>query len=56
MCDRQCICKSCIYSCSNCKYNEEKIDECRYGGIKECSHYVNHNQPKNRKERRKKKK
>ena len=39
MCDRECICKSCVNNCSLCPSSEEKISECRNGGVKECECY-----------------
>lgn len=40
MCDRECICKKCKNGpCGICKYNEELINECSCGGIKDCKHF-----------------
>lgn len=40
MCNRECMCKKCANGpCGCCKHNEEKINECRSGGLKECEFY-----------------
>ncbi len=38
MCDRDCVCKSCMYACVECVENINFLDQCRNGGIKECKY------------------
>jgi hypothetical protein len=40
MCDRECLCKSCMNGgCSACDYATSKLLECRLGGVERCRHY-----------------
>lgn len=39
MCDRECICKTCVNNCCLCPLADEKLSECRSGGIKKCDMY-----------------
>ena len=40
MCDRECVCKSCVYACVDCTENIILLEQCRNGGIKECKYQI----------------